>query len=210
MKPRINENKTVASPDGKPVNPRWATYAFTWPNDPSDPNTPDRLPFRHLSDDFMEGETYTHLHRASGGVIPEGLRLNDYLRWEFTGDDQIFLEPNTQYAFLFLFDEPAAEGVNRNIPLSNRNVLFGGRLSDAFPDGHLIRREGSSVDFDAVFIRDKKDPADVDAARHAASFPVKADGTPDLEARLAIQPGTLGYPDVDTYRDLYFYIESAD
>ena len=28
-----------------------------------------------------------------------------------------------------------------------------------------------------------------------------------MKDRLAIQPGTLGYPDVDTYRDLWFVIE---
>ena len=196
--PRINRNGTTKG------NPRWATYAFKWPDDPNDDNTPDRRPFRHLSDDYIEGETYRHLMLASGGVIPEDLRTNDYLRWELCGTSQYELQPNTTYAILFLFDEPAQPGVNRNIPLSNRNVLPGGKASDPFPSGHMIRRDGSSTVFDDVFIRDIKNLHDVAASRAAAAFPFS------MSKRLEIQPGTLGYPDVDTYRDLYFILEAAE
>ncbi len=45
---------------------------------------------------------------------------------------------------------------------------------------------------------------DVAASKASASFPA------EMGERLAIQPGTLGYPDVDTYRDLYFIIEAAE
>ncbi len=48
------------------------------------------------------------------------------------------------------------------------------------------------------------DPADVEAGRISSEFP------PEMEDRIAIPPSTLGYPDVDTYRDLYFIIEAAD
>lgn len=157
----------------------------------------------------FRGETYQHVHLASGGVIPAGLDTNDYLRWEFTGDDQLWLEPNTQYAFLFLFDEPAAPNVNRNIPLSNINVVPEGALTDPFPDGHMIRRDGSSTVFDELFIANLADEADKAVSRASASFPTKPSGEPDMAARLAIQPGTLGYPDVDTYRDMYFIMEAA-
>ncbi|MGB7327221.1 MAG: hypothetical protein WBD31_20260 [Rubripirellula sp.] len=196
-KPTINDNSTT---DG---NPRWATYAFTWPDDPDDDNTPNRRPFKHFSDDFIEGETYEHLMLASGGIVPDDLNTNDYLRWEFIGESQYQLQPNTIYAFLLLFDEPAAPGVNRNIPLSNRNVLPGGKSSDPFPGGHMIRRDGSSTVFDDVFIRNVDDPKDVEASRSAAAFPTK------MSERIEIQPGTLGYPDVDTYRDMYFILEAA-
>jgi hypothetical protein len=165
------------------------------PDDPDDDNIPDRRPFKHYTDDFIEGESYEHLMLASGGVVPKKLKNNDYLRWELTGASQVLLQPDTTYAFLFLFDEPAQPGVNRNIPLSNRNVLPGGKASDPFPGGHMIRRDGSSTVFDEFFIADLDDPADVKASRTAASFPI------DKAKRLLIQPGTLGYPDVDTYRD---------
>lgn len=195
--PKINDNGTTTG------NPRWATYAFTWPDDPNDDNTPNRRPFKHFSDDFIEAETYEHLIVASGGIVPDDLNTNDYLRWELAGESQYQLQPNTTYAFLLLFDEPAQPGVNRNIPLSNRNVLPGGKSSDPFPGGHMIRRDGSSTVFDDVFIRNVDDPKDVDASRSSAAFPTK------MSERIKIQPGTLGYPDVDTYRDLYFFIEAA-
>ena len=157
----------------------------------------------HYSDDFMEGESFEHVALASGGIVPVGLDTDDYMRWEFTGESRIALEPETRYAFLFLFDEPAEPGVNRNIPLSNINVVPEGKLKDPYPDGHAIRRDGSSTAIDDVFIYDEKDPEDVAASKASASFPS------DMTERLAIPPGTLGYPDVDTYRDLYFIIEEA-
>ncbi|WP_221030157.1 hypothetical protein [Actomonas aquatica] len=182
-------------------NAQWSTYATDWPHDPGDENTPKRWPIMHYSDDFIEGEHYEHLALFSGGVVPADLTTNDYLRWEIAPEARPVLEPHTRYAILFLFDEPAPPGVNRNIPLSNRNVVPGGALTDPYPDGHAIRRDGASTRREDVFIRDLNDPTDVAASRDAASFPA------DVAARLAIPPGTLGYPDVDTYRDFYFIIE---
>jgi hypothetical protein len=216
--PVIHHNGTTATeaPNGTSVwegggpwhgksftNARWSTFATDWAHDPDDANHPYRWPIMHYSDDFIEGETYHHIGVARGGVIPASLALNDYLRWEFSGDARFQLEPNTRYAFLFMFDEPAAPGVRRNIPLSNKNVIPGGALKDVYPDGHAIRREGSSMNREEVFVYDLNDKAQVEASRKSATFPS------DPEARMAIQPGTLGYPDVDTYRDLYFIIEAA-
>lgn len=87
--PKINDNGTTTD------NPRWATYAFTWPDDPDDDNTPNRRPFKHFSDDFIEGETYEHLMLASGGIVPDDLNTNDYLRWGLIGESQYQLQPNT-------------------------------------------------------------------------------------------------------------------
>lgn len=224
--PRINDNGTnkTAAPNGRSSyadfpdqwpelatdttrypNAQWSTYATDWPHDPEgDLNTPLRWPIMHYSDDFIEGEHYEHIAVFSGGVIPEGLQTNDYLRWEIAQDHQPFLEPGERYAILFLFDEPAPPGINRNIPLSNLNVVPDGRLTDAYPDGHAIRRDGSSTAREDVFIYDVTDADDVAASRRAAAFPS------DTDARLAIQPGTLGYPDVDTYRDLWFVIEGRE
>lgn len=183
-------------------NAQWSTYATDWPHDPEgDPNTPLRWPIMHYSDDFIEGEHYEHVALFSGGVVPPGLATNDYLRWEIDADSQPFLEPHTRYAILFLFDEPAPPGVNRNIPLSNLNVVPEGNLTDPYPGGHAIRRDGRNTLRDYVFIYDLNDPADVEASRESATFPST------MEERLAIPPGTLGYPDVDTYRDLWFVIE---
>ncbi len=157
----INHNGTTGelAPNGTSkfrkaavTNAQWLTYATDWPHDPDDRNTPHRWPVMQYTDDFIEGETFEHIGLASGGIIPAGLDTNDYMRWEFTGESQVLLQPETTYAILFMFDEPAAPGVNRNIPLSNINIVPGGNLSDPYPNGHAIRRDGSSTDRDSVFI----------------------------------------------------------
>ncbi|BAM03706.1 hypothetical protein [Phycisphaera mikurensis] len=206
--PRVHDSGTPAATD----RPAWATYAFRWPSDPGDRNAPDRAALMGYSDDAILGERFEHLHLASGGVVPDELETDDYMRWDLTGESEIFLEAGTTYAFVLLFDEPAPQGVARNIPLSNMNVLPGGKLDDVLPGGHMIRREGSDTTRENVFVRDldpeepglQADPADVAAARASAEFP------PAMSERLAIQPGTLGYPDVDTYRDLWFVMEAAE
>ena len=206
--PRIDDNATTAPTDEDRssgvawTNPRWATYAFNWPIDPRDAAMADRRPLRHLTDDFIVGERYESIRVCSGAKIPVGLSTNDYLRFEFSGEDAIELRSGGRYAFLILFDQPAAPGVQRNIPLSNINVLPGGQSGDPYPQGHMIRRDGRTTDFEEVFIRDPADVDDVNASRRSAEFPA------DRAARLAIEPGTLGYPDVDTYRDLYFLLEA--
>lgn len=221
--PRFNDNGTNATsaPNGRSAysdrpaawpelahdttrypNAQWSTYATDWPHDPEgDPNTPLRWPIMHYSDDFIAGEHYEHIARISGGIVPDGLSTNDYLRWEIAASERPYLEPNKRYALLFMFDEPAPPGVNRNIPLSNFNGVPEGKLSDAYPQGHTIRRDGGNTVRENVFIYDVNDPADVAASRASATFPA------DMADRLTIQPGTLGYPDVDTYRDLWFVIE---
>ncbi len=228
--PRINENGTLAyvdaaavaktSPNGVSVwtgggdyqgpctNPMWSTYASDWPIDLTEANNKYRWPVMHYSDDYTDGETYRHLALATGGTVPASLTTDDYLRWEITGGGDAWeLAPNSTYAFVLLFDEPAAPGVNRNIPLSNINVLPGGELVDPFLGGHMIRRDGATTALDEVFIRDVTDAEDVELARRSSAFPVDVAGRPDLQARLAIPPGTLGYPDVDTYRELWFVLE---
>ena len=196
---------------GPCTNPMWSTYASDWPHDSADASYEYRWPAMHYSDDYIEGERYEHIGLATGGVVPADLTTDDYLRWEVSGGDEAWtLAPRTTYAFVFLFDEPADPGVKRNIPLSNINVLPGGRSAgDPFAGGHMIRRDGASTAFEKVFIRDTTNTADLEASRRSASFPTREDGSPDREARLAIPPGTLGYPDVDTYRDMWFVMEKA-
>lgn len=73
----------------------------------------------------------------------------------------------------------AGRGVERSLALANN--YYGGYNPDPANRwvGHGIRREG---------------------------FPELAD---DLEHRLQALPGTLGFPDVCTYRDLWFFAEGA-
>jgi hypothetical protein len=121
----------------------------------------------------------------SGGTLPQDLQKDRWLRWELVGDDAIVLQPGTKYAFLVMFDEPAA---CRELALAN---LYHGPTHHF--GGHGIRREGSVTD-------PWRDPSWVNN-REASSLPLNWD------VRLQQQPGTWGRPDVDTYRVLTIYIE---
>lgn len=123
-------------------------------------------------DDYLEGETYTPL-RTVEGRLPQKLAKGDYLRLDFTGGDEIPLEPGRGYAFLLMFLDRAPD---RGMTLANQ--YYGSYRPDPGERfrGHGIRREGR---------------------------PAFAD---DWKARLGQSPGTLGFPDVCTFRDLYFVV----
>jgi hypothetical protein len=135
-------------------------------------------------DDYITGETYESLRVVSGGTLPEGLQKDQWLRWDLLSDDALILQPGTKYAFLVLFDKPAAR---QELALAN---LYHGPPHFG---GHGIRREGSVAEpwHDRSWINN----------REASSLPL------DWDVRLAQKPGTWGRPDVDTYRVLTVYIE---
>jgi hypothetical protein len=161
-----------------------------------------------LRDDSWRGEAYEPLALARGarfpgpaafGVAP-GERITPadprikgrYLRFDLTGEAEVLLEPGQRYAFLVMIDDAGDE---RGFTLANRYV-------GDYPGGHGIRRDGDGVfpPVPADPARPFADPANA-AALAAAHFPA------DFHARAAIPPGTDGYPDVDTWRDLAFWIE---
>jgi hypothetical protein len=192
--PRLNNHGTTQYPPGT----RWQTF------NPQDPTT----------DDYLEGESFQNLRVVRGGNVPNLLpfRANpqgapgngQFIRFALTGDDQVVLEPNTTYAFLVGFVEPAPE---RAMTLAN---AFRGN----YPDGHGIRREGSadtpawfnpaaSTPYTAaMFLSDTNNPQALVAALDKACFPRA------FEQRVNdLTFGTMGLPDVCTYRDLQFYLE---
>ena len=161
-------------------------------------------------DDYLTGETYAPLLRAAGArfpskgdfgfpetasVDPNHARLKGrYLRWDLEGASEIVLEPGGVYAFLILIDEIGEE---RGFTLANS-------YRGDYEGGHGIRRDGNGAfpPVPADPARPFDDPANA-AALAAAHFPA------DMAARTAIAPGTDGYPDVDTWRDLTFWVEVA-
>jgi len=194
--PVIRDHGTTTYPPGA----RWQTF------NPKDPST----------DDYIEGETFQSLRVVRGGIMPDlsqyrydpkGAPGNgQFIRFEFTGSDQIELEPETTYAFLVGFVEAAPE---RSLALANS-------FRGSFKEGHAIRREGSAdtpAYFNpseltpytlAMFISDTNNAAALKAALEKACFPVR------FEERVSDTTfGTMGMPDVCTYRDLTFYLEGT-
>lgn len=162
----------------------------------------------HRCDDFVTGVEYKPLQIVAGGQLPDLAANGDgklhYLKWAFTGSDAPRFESGKRYAFMIGFVEPAPE---RNFTLANRNNAASPRPpvmaddEDTYHGGWGLRREGNGVNPPRM-IPGEQPPADAGALRqlHAES------AFPTGPARYALPPTCDGYPDVDTYRDLEFYI----
>lgn len=151
-----------------------------------------QVPF---TDDFVTGLSFEHLHHVRGARLPSSLARNEYLRFAFAGAP-IVLEPRTTYAYVLMFDEPAP---GRAMALANHGV------GNPYVGGTAIRREGARVvdpASDEMMVDDPNDAEDVRVARAHASFA-------SLPERLAYPLGTIGMPDVCTYRDHVFFVEAA-
>jgi hypothetical protein len=133
-------------------------------------------------DDFLEGETFESLAVVRGGFLPDSAGPGWYLRLSLTGEYAPRLEPGGHYAFLLGFVERAA---GRSMSLAN--AYYGSYAPDPSRPliGHGLRREGGS------------------GPEGPPEF--RPDLPDDFSARTALPPGTLGFPDVCTWRDLYWW-----
>lgn len=163
-----------------------------------------------MRDDYFTGEIYHSLAVLQGGRFPQkgdfGFSSNDtpvspgdeklkgrYLRFTLPEKQAVILQPGKQYAFLVMIDQMGEE---RGFTLANN--FYG-----SYKDGHGIRRDGRGIfpPPQADPMKDFTDPANAKALE-SAHFPS------NLKERISIQPGTNGYPDVCTWRDLEFYIQA--
>ena len=163
----------------------------------------------HRTDDHLRGVTYEPLRVVRGGVLPElpGEGKLTYLKWDFTGEDELTFEAGGRYAFMIGFAEPGGEpGKERNFTLANRNLAAEqgppglNTGADTYEGGWGLRREGKGVP--PTLAPGPNPPAD--AALRAKLLDESSFGTG--EDRYSLSPTTDGYPDVDTYRDLEFYL----
>ncbi len=172
---RINQNRTT---DGKVVG---------WTDDPR-------------ADDFLEGERYRSAGLFRGGILPS-LGPGDWFEIQFNGRAPR-LGKGKRYGFLIGFEKA---GPDRSLALAN---LYWGRLG---PDdatvrlNHGIRREGSPMP-DPYFYPERVVPP---PGMAKDTFPPNYDRwwwRPSLPAvfstRIKQTPGTVGRPDVDTWREL--------
>lgn len=162
----------------------------------------------HRCDDFLEGVEYQPLAVVTGGRLPDLAANGDgkltYMKWTFTGPDAPRFERGRRYAFMVGFAVPGPE---RNFTLANHNNA-GSPLPPALNDsdnayhgGWAIRREGNGRTPPLMVPADQPptDPETLDRLKTESTFP-------EGDAHYAISPTTRGFPDVDTYRDLEFYI----
>ena len=176
----------------------------------------------HRCDDYLTGVEYRPLCVANGGSFPalaptralDGRPSGDdsgrlvYLRWRFTGMPRPGFTAGRRYAFMLGIEEP---GTARGFTLANANaagVNAASSLTDAHDRHHGgwgLRREGDGTLPPTMLPGEQPpdDPARLAPLHREALF---AEGS----SRYSLSPTTDGFPDVDTYRDLEFYLEAVD
>lgn len=173
-------------------------------------------------DDFIEGVEYIFLKKISGGIFPEVgpttqyvyKRSDDepfgeqdghlrYFRFDFHDQSEVLLESGKRYAFMVGFERP---GKDRGIAWSISTEVHTKEVAEFVRDenGQIrwgIRREGNGI-LPPTMIENSKPPSDKEAYQKLVSesmFPENHYET--------LSPTTDGYPDVDTYRTMEFYLE---
>lgn len=190
--PKFNDN---GSPEG--------TEAFHgYPhNRPADEIASDR-------DDFITGESYKSLGIIRGYKFPQ---ISDFgvtgnaidpddkvlkgklIRLTIPEKYQLAFAPEKTYAFMIMLDEPCED-----CGFTLANNYYG-----EYENGHGMRRGGNGV-FPPATANPMADFTHKSnkAAMRSAHFPT------NFNKRIKIKPGTNGYPDVCTYRDLFFMVEA--
>ena len=161
----------------------------------------------HERDDFYEGIEFLHKAVIRGFKFPkkelfgftddmdvspahENLK-GKYLTFHLPDSEELAMISGERYAFLIMID---SIGKDRGFTLANH-------YNGLYPGGVGIRREGNG--------RFPPEPAhpekpfshpDNRASLNSAFL------SDDFDQRLHVSPGTRGFPDVDTWRDLEFYI----
>jgi hypothetical protein len=171
---------------------------------PHDRKGQDILSYR---DDYFTGEVFKSIAVITGATFPSktdfGFKESDnidpndprlkgkYLTFSLPDNQKITLETGKTYAFIIMIDKI---GKNQGFTLANSYV-------GDYPNGHGIRRDGNGI-FPPVAPNPMKDYNDIEnkAAMLSSHFPN------DFEKRCQIPPGTDGYPDVCTWRDLVFCV----
>ncbi len=188
--PTINDN-------GTPVGTS-ATHGFTT---------------NHRADDFLEGISYKNILVASGGFFPAIGPTNQnggqvghlhYLRWDLIGENEIKMEGGKRYAFIVGFMEPAPE---RRFTLGNENLAAHPTAPELRTDilgqpRWSMRREGDGTLPPTQLPGENppSDPAIQDSLIQESLF--------EFGHQYTLPPATEGWPDVDTYRTLEFYVET--
>jgi hypothetical protein len=162
----------------------------------------------HRCDDFVSGVQYKTLQVVTGGRLPDLTAKGDgkltYMKWTFSGHDGLKFQKDQRYAFMIGFVEA---GSQKNFTLANRNRASSPRppdivdAEDTYHGGWSLRREGNGKT-PPLIIPGEQPPADP-----VKLSQLKAESTfPKGNAHYTISPTCEGYPDVDTYRDLEFYV----
>ncbi len=166
----------------------------------------------HRADDVVTGVRYEPLLTAEGGTFPaitpttttggEAGHLR-YLRFDLQSAGELVLEPGARYAFLVGFTAP---GADRGFTLANANATSESAAPTLTvgPAGELswcIRREGDGT------LPPTLRPGPVPAIGTPLGDSLRRESLHPDDYLTSVSPTSDGYPDVDTYRTLEFYVE---
>ena len=173
-------------------------------------------------DDYIEGAEYTVIHRSVGGIFPDipattqpgRKESNDspygeqeghlhYFRCDLQGSSELVLKAGKRYAFMIGFTNP---GKNRGMALAIKTEVTTKESAQFVKDenGAIcwgIRREGNGT-LPPTMIQNSLPPRDSNQYNllvNESMFPENHYET--------LSPTSNGYPDVDTYRTMQYYLE---
>lgn len=173
----------------------------------------------HRGDDYIEGVKYIPFDTIFTGIFPENVPITKdennkivgnegrlhYIRWSF--DQPRLFKKDVTYAFIFGFLEP---GPGLRITVANTNMAA---VSDApdlnddhtpYKGGWSFRREGDGTLPPTMY--PGLNPPDNDSIRKQL---INESTFGKGDERFLLPPTSNGFPDVDTYRALEFYIEES-
>jgi len=176
-------------------------------------------------DDFIEGVEYIFLTKISGGIFPKSTPTTQYVyqrsenepygeqeghlryfRFDFPAQPELLFESGKRYTFMVGFTHP---GKDRGIAWSISTEVHTKEAAEFVHDenGKIrwgIRREGDGT-LPPTMIQDPNPPSDPSQLEKLVSesmFPENHYGT--------LKPTSDGYPDVDTYRTMEYYLEVSE
>ena len=174
------------------------------------------------ADDYIEGVQYIPIHQSTGGVFPETSPTTQYVyehkeghpfgeqeghlryyKFDFLKNSELYLEGGKTYAFIVGFTEPGnARGLALAIDSEVHTKEAAAFVLDS--NGNIrwgIRREGNGL-LPPTMIEIKDKPTD-----NSLSQKLITESVFPKNHYLTLSPTSDGYPDVDTYRTLQFYLE---
>ncbi len=175
----------------------------------------------HRCDDFIEGVTYQPIMLHRGAEFPPLAATRDrqgnatgqtdsrlcHLQFDFPPEDRVRLVQGHRYAFVVGLVNPAPDS---GFTLANDNRAWRPEpvpqmlTSESAVGGWGIRREGGGM----------PKPTLIESTEPPRGSQLRADMLaesmlPDGDARWQLAPQSDGYPDVDTYRDLWFVLNTS-
>lgn len=166
----------------------------------------------HRADDYLEGIRFRTIKVIRGGIFPTiaaTTRQGDeaghlrYIRWDLQEGAELVLEGGKRYAFLVGFTE---DGPDKGFSLGNDNQAGSPAPPELRTDANgyawwSIRREGDGT------LPPTHHPGENPPTERALQEQLLKESLFEPGYELTLPPATNGFPDVDTYRTLEFYLE---